>query len=141
MRFIWPFFSGLIFSVGLVISGMVNPEKVTDFLDLAGTWDPSLAFVMGGALVTTAIGFRFVLRRPAPLHADRHHLPTSTVITPQLLTGSALFGIGWGISGLCPGPAIAAFPMTLPVIAPFAIGLLAGLVLFQGYERRFARSS
>jgi len=135
MRFIWPFASGLLFSIGLIISGMVNPQKVTDFLDIVGDWDPSLAFVMGGALATTAIGFRLALRRKTPLYGKRHFLPTSTVITPQLIVGSAFFGIGWGLAGLCPGPAVAAFPMSLPVILPFAAGLTTGLLLFKGYER------
>lgn len=135
MRLIWSFASGTVFSLGLIVSGMVNPAKVANFLDIAGSWDPSLAFVMGGALLTTSLGFRYFLRHPAPLFDGKHHLPTNTKITPSLIAGSAFFGIGWGMGGLCPGPAVAALPMSLPAILPFALGLMAGLFLFQRYER------
>ena len=93
---------GLIFGIGLVISGMSNPAKVLNFLDLAGTWDPSLAFVMGGAVVTTFIGYSLVLKRPAPVLSDMFHLPKKTDVDGKLITGASLFGIGWGLGGLGP---------------------------------------
>src|SRR6266511_1988982 len=101
------FLAGVLFGGGLTISQMVNPQKVTDFLDFFGRWDPSLAFVMGGALAVTAVLFRFVLRRPRPLYAWEFHAPTSRTIDARLVGGSTLFGIGWGLAGFCPGPAIA----------------------------------
>lgn len=101
------FFAGLLFGTGLTISQMVNPEKVMSFLDITGNWDPSLAFVMGGALIVTFIGYKFVLRRSAPFFEGRFRLPTRKDIDLPLVTGAALFGIGWGLAGLCPGPALA----------------------------------
>ena len=101
------FIAGLLFGGGLTVSQMVNPAKVIAFLDIAGDWDPSLAFVMGGALVVTFVGYRLVLRRKAPLFDEKFRLPTRSDIDGPLLLGAALFGIGWGLAGLCPGPALA----------------------------------
>lgn len=101
------FIAGLLFGGGLTVSQMVNPGKVIAFLDITGDWDPSLAFVMGGALVVTLVGYRFVLKRNGPLFGDRFRLPTRKDIDAPLLTGAALFGVGWGLAGLCPGPALA----------------------------------
>ena len=100
--------SGLLLGAGLAISGMVNPAKVLNFLDLAGSFDATLLFVLGGAVVTTFIGYRLALARPAPLFADRFRLPTRTDIDGRLVAGAAIFGLGWGLTGFCPGPAIAA---------------------------------
>lgn len=99
--------SGIIFGLGLSLSQMTNPNKVINFLDITGNWDPSLAFVMLGALVITLLSFRWVLKRPAPLLENGFHISKRTKIDKSLLGGAALFGIGWGMSGLCPGPAIA----------------------------------
>lgn len=99
--------AGVVFGLGLAVAEMTNPLKVLDFLDLAGNWDPSLAFVMGGAVLVTLVAFRFVLRRAVPLYGDRFHLPTLTQLDRKLLGGAALFGIGWGLAGYCPGPALA----------------------------------
>ena len=101
------FIAGLVFGGGLTVSQMVNPEKVISFLDVTGNWDPSLAFVMGGALLVTLIGYKLVLKRSGPLFDDKFRLPTRKDIDAPLLTGAALFGIGWGLAGLCPGPALA----------------------------------
>ncbi len=101
------FISGLLFGGGLTVSQMVNPNKVMSFLDIFGDWDPSLAFVMGGALIVTFIGYRLVLKRERPLFEDGFRLPTRTDIDPPLLIGAGLFGVGWGLAGLCPGPALA----------------------------------
>lgn len=100
------FAAGVLFSLGLGISGMTDPTKVVAFLDVAGSWDPSLAFVMGGAMVPNIILFRFILKRERPVLDSRFHLPQSSAIDLNLIVGSALFGIGWGISGFCPGPAL-----------------------------------
>lgn len=100
-------FSGLVFGYGLALSGMTNPDKVLDFLDVAGDWDPSLVFVLGGAVVVFAIAFRFILRRSRPLFGQRFELPSARDIDGPLVVGAILFGIGWGISGYCPGPAVA----------------------------------
>ena len=106
MRLISTYLIGLIFGVGIVISGMANPAKVLNFFDLAGSWDPSLIFVMGGALITSFIGYHIVLRRPSPLLSEHFLLPTRTRIDARLIGGSALFGVGWGIAGFCPGGAM-----------------------------------
>ncbi len=99
--------SGLVFGVGLALAQMTDPRKVLGFLDVAGAWDASLLFVLGGAVLLAGVAFRFVLKRRAPLLAERFQLPTATAIDRPLLLGSALFGIGWGLAGYCPGPAIA----------------------------------
>tara|TARA_R100000365_G_C2730842_1_gene61149 strand:- start:539 stop:979 length:441 start_codon:yes stop_codon:yes gene_type:complete len=118
---------GLIFGSGIALSGMANPAKVLNFFDLAGTWDPSLAFVMGGALLVTAIGYRFVLKREKPVLEGRFHLPTSRKLDLPLLGGSAVFGIGWGISGFCPGGAIPALGLGEASAWAFVGAMLAGI--------------
>lgn len=100
-------FSGILFGVGLALSQMTNPDKVLNFLDLAGNWDPSLVFVMVGALAVTSLFFRKILNRPRPLFDKEFYLSSKSVIDKPLLIGAAIFGIGWGISGYCPGPAVA----------------------------------
>jgi uncharacterized membrane protein YedE/YeeE len=118
---------GLIFGIGLVISGMANPAKVQNFLDLAGTWDPSLAFVMGGAVIVTFLGYRLAFRQGAPLLADRFRLPTKTEIDVRLLWGAALFGVGWGLGGYCPGPALTALSLLAEGTLAFVPAMLVGL--------------
>ena len=125
--------SGLIFGIGLTISGMVNPSKIINFLDLAGAFDATLIFVMGGAVIVTAIGYYVVLKQKRPLFAERFHLPTVKDIDLRLVGGSALFGVGWGLSGFCPGPAIASLAFghkeSLVMLVAMAVGaLLARLV-------------
>jgi uncharacterized membrane protein YedE/YeeE len=99
--------SGLLFGYGLALSGMTNPDKVLDFLDVAGDWDPSLLFVLGGAVAVALLAFRFILRQPEPLFERRFALPTAKEIDGPLVVGAIVFGVGWGISGYCPGPAFA----------------------------------
>ena len=119
---------GLIFGTGILISGMGNPAKILNFFDVTGHWDPSLAFVMGGALLVTGIGYRLVFIRGKPILAPSFAIPTNTSIDMPLLAGSALFGVGWGIAGFCPGGSIPmlASGYTQPVL--FVAGLLAGLI-------------
>ncbi|MCX7288344.1 MAG: YeeE/YedE family protein [Rhodobacterales bacterium] len=122
--------AGLIFGLGIAISGMGNPAKVLNFFDPLGTWDPSLAFVMGGALATTAVGYRVIFgRRQAPLFDTKFHLPTTTNIDAALIGGSALFGVGWGISGFCPGGAIPALGFAPWPTALFLICMGGGILL------------
>jgi hypothetical protein len=121
--------AGLVFGLGLLISGMANPAKVQNFLDLAGGFDPSLIFVMAGAVVVTLVGYRFVLRRPKPLLAERFHLPAVKDIDARLVSGAALFGVGWGLSGFCPGPAITSLPLLAKGTLVFLPTMLAGIGL------------
>ena len=127
MRLISVFFVGLIFGVGISISGIANPAKVLNFFDLAGTWDPSLAFVMGGALIVTFIGYRVVLKQPAPILGARFHLPSDQALGLPLVGGSALFGLGWGIAGFCPGGALPAIGTGKTEVLIFVAALLAGI--------------
>jgi uncharacterized membrane protein YedE/YeeE len=120
---------GLIFGAGIAISGMANPAKVLNFFDFAGTWDPSLALVMGGALVVTALGYFFVLKRPAPVFDKAFHLPTSKDIDLPLVAGSAIFGIGWGITGFCPGGSIPALGLGEPDAFVFVASMVGGIIL------------
>jgi uncharacterized membrane protein YedE/YeeE len=119
--------AGLVFGIGLIVSGMANPAKVLNFLDIAGSWDPSLAFVMAGAVATTALGYRLVLRRPRPLLASGFRLPTPRRIDARILVGSVLFGIGWGLSGLCPGPAVTSLAIGHAGVLAFVAAMLAGM--------------
>ncbi len=122
--------AGLIFGLGIAVSGMGDPAKVLNFFDPVGTWDPSLAFVMGGALVTAAIGYRVLFsRRQTPLFDRKFHLPTATTIDAKLIGGSALFGVGWGISGFCPGGAIPALGFAPWPTALFLISMGGGILI------------
>jgi len=127
--------AGLVFGLGLAIAEMTNPLKVLAFLDLAGDWDPSLAFVMGGAVTVTALAFRFILRRPVPFYGERFHLPTLTQVDRKLLVGAALFGIGWGLAGLCPGPALVALGSGWGEAAIFVAAMLGGMALHALLDR------
>jgi uncharacterized membrane protein YedE/YeeE len=129
------FLSGLLFAIGLVLGGMTQPSKVVGFLDLTGDWDPSLALVMGGALGTHALGRRLVLRRPRPLLDSRFHLPTRSEIDASLLGGAAIFGIGWGLGGFCPGPAMVALGAGARASLVFVPAMIAGMLL---HDRWFA---
>jgi len=129
MRLALAYGIGLIFGLGISISGMANPAKVINFFDIAGHWDPSLAFVMGGALLVTAIGYRFVLKRPAPRLDAQFHLPTRRDIDAPLIGGSAVFGIGWGIAGFCPGGALPALGTGRIEVVIFTGAMVAGIVV------------
>jgi len=129
--------AGVVFGVGLALSQMANPAKVLAFLDLAGHWDPSLALVMGGALAVAAPAFAWA-RRPAahPLFAERFQIPERSAIDGRLLAGSSLFGVGWGLGGFCPGPALAALAAGEPRVWLFALAMLAGAFAYEAWSRR-----
>lgn len=118
MKLIFGYLAGLLFGLGLAIAGMTDPHRVQGFLDVFGNWDPTLIFVLGGAVVTTFIGYRLVFRRQGPLFAETFFVPTRRDIDIRLLVGAAVFGIGWGLSGYCPGPALASISgITWPLVA------------------------
>ena len=119
---------GLIFGTGIAVSGMINPAKVLNFFDIAGNWDPSLLLVMGSALTVTAIGFRFVLRREKPVLDQQFHLPTKRRLDVPLIGGSAVFGVGWGLAGFCPGGAIPALGLGDVSAWAFVAAMIAGIL-------------
>ncbi|WOD38991.1 YeeE/YedE family protein [Nodosilinea sp. E11] len=123
--------AGLLFGLGLGCSQMIDPQRVIGFLDLFGTWDPTLAFVMGGAVLVTLISFRFILRRSAPLLDRNFFVPTRNDIDRPLVLGAALFGIGWGLGGYCPGPAIAALGLGSANPLLFLAAMLAGSLAYK----------
>jgi uncharacterized protein len=129
MRRALEFAAGLLFGIGLLISGMTDPGKVKAFLDLAGAWDPSLAFVMGGGVLVAALAFALQRRRAAALLGDPFDMPTQTAIDRRLLAGSLIFGVGWGLAGFCPGPAVVAAGAGYPQAIVFVIAMLAGMAL------------
>lgn len=129
MRLVLLYLTGLVFGTGISISGMANPAKVLNFFDIAGIWDPSLILVMGGALITTFIGYRLVFRRPAPVLGPAFQVPTSRNIDLRLVAGSAVFGIGWGIAGFCPGGALPALGTGRWEVFAFTAALIAGIFL------------
>lgn len=136
MRVLSAYLIGLLFGIGIVLSGMGDPAKVLNFFDLAGSWDPSLIFVMGGALVTTFLGYRFVLKRPAPLFGVGFKIPGKTEIDARLLGGSALFGVGWGIAGFCPGGALPMLGTGDHRVALFVGACLVGIFAARQLSRR-----
>lgn len=138
MRLIATYLIGLVFGLGISLSGMANPAKVLNFFDVAGTWDPSLIFVMGGALAVTFIGYRLVLRRSTPLLGTAFQIPTKRTIDLPLIAGSAVFGVGWGISGFCPGGALPALGTGKIEVFIFVGGLVAGTVLARLLRKRTA---
>ncbi len=123
--------TGLVFGLGLGLAGMMNPTKVQGFLDLNGHWDPSLAFVMGGAVVVTFVVFPLIIRRSRPLLAKEFSLPSSTDLDRPLILGAVLFGIGWAISGLCPGPALANLSSLNPGVFGFVFSMFVGFWLHR----------
>lgn len=131
-----PFLAGVLFSVGLAISGMTRPAKIVGFLDFAGRWDPSLAFVMLGAVGIYAVTFRAVkMKGRTPLLAARFSVPTQSRVDAALIAGAALFGVGWGLSGFCPGPALVSFGAGARSALWFVPATLAGMVLYQQWQR------
>ena len=130
------FLSGLVFGVGLIVSQMSNPAKVIGFLDIAGNWDPSLALVMGGALAVFGAVYWRIAGRNAPLMAERFATPTESRIDRPLLAGSLIFGVGWGLSGFCPGPAVVSSAFGSPLVWVFVAAMVAGMLLYRFLARR-----
>ncbi len=128
MKLISAAVAGIVFGFGLIISQMVNPAKVIAFLDVFGDWDPSLALVMGGALVVTGIGYRLVWQAKAPAFESRFQVPDNRQIDARLMFGAVLFGAGWGLVGLCPGPALTALSFGGAEVLGFVVAMLAGLL-------------
>jgi uncharacterized membrane protein YedE/YeeE len=135
MQIIAPLFCGLIFGAGLLVSGMVQPAKVLGFLDIFGAWDPSLAVVMAAALAVSLPGFRLANRRSRPVLAEQCFWPTKTRVDPPLVAGAALFGVGWGLVGLCPGPAVENLATLSPGIILFVGAMAAGMLLNDVWQR------
>lgn len=127
MRTVIAYLIGLIFGLGISMSGMANPAKVINFFDIAGSWDPSLAFVMGGAVIVAFIGYRYVLAKPAPIFGPSFLVPSGGVIDKRLAIGSAIFGIGWGIAGFCPGGALPAIGTGRMEVLLFVAALIVGI--------------
>jgi hypothetical protein len=141
MQLLMALFSGLIFGIGLIISGMTDPSKVIGFLDFAGKWDPSLIFVIGGAILVSIFAFRFTATHPRAILGDPIRLPTAQHIDRRLVLGGLTFGIGWGLAGYCPGPALASLLTggSKPLI--FTIAMLGGMAIFEIQNRIFNSST
>lgn len=138
MSIVSAFIVGLVFGIGLIVAGMTNPAKVQGFLDLAGNWDPSLAFVMGGAILVGLVAFRFAGKRERSLLGEAMRLPTATAIDRRLVLGGLGFGAGWGLAGFCPGPALASLATGGGKALLFTGAMLAGMLVFEFLERRSA---
>ncbi len=137
MHTLGAFVAGLIFGLGLMVSGMTDPSKVIGFLDLAGRWDPSLAFVMVGAIVVSAIGYAVARKRTVSFLGGAMHLPAERQIDRRLVLGSLAFGTGWGLAGFCPGPAIVSLGAGQDKAVVFVIAMLAGMALYEIAEKYF----
>ena len=136
MANVFAFLAGLVFGLGLIVSGMANPAKVVGFLDVAGSWDPSLAFVMAGAVSVGVIAFAAARRRTVSVLGSEMKLPTTDRIDRRLLAGSAVFGVGWGMAGFCPGPGLVALGMGEGKAVVFVVAMLLGMGVFELFERR-----
>lgn len=136
MRGVVAFLAGAIFAVGLALGGMAQPSKIVGFLDFFGNWDPSLLFVMAGAVGVHACAYWLVARRRRfPLLETKLHLPSTTAITPKLVVGAALFGVGWGLGGYCPGPGIAAAPSLAPEALVFLVAMCGSILVHDVWQR------
>lgn len=135
MRFLSALASGLLFGVGLALSGMMDPARVLGFLDIAGRWDPTLLFVLGSAVAVSALGYAVSRRLAKPVFARRFEIPTAQTLDAKLLVGAGIFGVGWGLGGFCPGPALASLSLGLPKSYVFVLAMLAGMILHGAYAR------
>ncbi len=136
MKFLISAVSGALFAVGLALGGMLQPSRVVGFLDFFGAWDPTLAFVMLGAVSVNALAFRLTRRRSAPLLDAEFHLPLQTGVSPRLVAGSVVFGVGWALSGYCPGPAVASLASGAPTAAGFVVAMTAATIVTTLLLRR-----
>jgi uncharacterized membrane protein YedE/YeeE len=137
MNAVWTFLAGLLFGLGLIVSGMTDPSKIIGFLDITGAWDPSLAFVMGGAVLVGLVAFRFARRRTASFLGGAMHIPSARHIDRQLILGSLAFGVGWGLAGYCPGPAVVALGSGQDQAVVFVAAMIAGMALYEAADRHF----
>lgn len=126
---------GFLFAIGLGVSGMTQPAKVMGFLDLFGNWDPSLIFVMAGAIAVHSVAYRFIRKRSSPLLSLHWHLPTKRELTPALIIGSVLFGIGWGLAGYCPGPALTSLASLKSEPFLFVLSMIGGMLVFKWLDK------
>jgi uncharacterized membrane protein YedE/YeeE len=140
MKLVAGYLIGLTFGLGIAISGMINPAKVLNFFDVAGSWDPSLSFVMGGAVLVAFVGYRLVFVRPRPLLDDHFHLPKASAIDARLVGGAAIFGVGWGIAGFCPGGALPALGTGRAEVLLFVAAMLAAILATRAVLDRAARA-
>jgi uncharacterized membrane protein YedE/YeeE len=136
MPLIFSLLAGVIFGAGLTLSDMVNPARVLNFLDFAGSWDPTLIFVMAGGLAVTILGYKLIFRRSSPVADDKFHLPTQRQIDLPLVGGAALFGVGWGLAGICPGPAFADLATLEPKVLLFVAAMLVGMIAAGAWRYR-----
>lgn len=134
-----PLASGALFGAGLTVSGMTDPARVRGFLDVFGRWDPTLVFVIGGAVIVMAIAWRIQSRMKSPLFGEQFSLPDRRDLDGRLIAGSALFGIGWGLAGLCPGPAVASLALSPLSVLPFLVAMLAGMAVHSFLPERTLR--
>lgn len=136
MKLVGVFASGVLFALGLGISGMTNPAKIIAFLDITGKWDPSLALVMVGAIGAYSLLYRVVRRNEAPLFAEAFSVPDRRDIDARLVAGATLFGVGWGLGGFCPGPSIVALLSGAPIVFVFVVSMLLGMAVFEAIDSR-----
>ena len=136
MPLIFSLLAGVIFGAGLTLSDMVNPARVLNFMDFAGSWDPTLIFVMAGGLAVTILGYKLIFRRSSPVADDKFHLPTQRQIDLPLVGGAALFGVGWGLAGICPGPAFADLATLEPKVLLFVAAMLVGMIAACAWRYR-----
>jgi uncharacterized protein len=136
MSLFFSLLAGVIFGAGLTISDMVNPARVSNFLDFAGSWDPTLMFVMAGGLAVTTLGYKLIFRRNSPVVDEKFHLPIQRQIDLPLVGGAALFGVGWGLAGICPGPALADLVTLEPKVLLFVAAMLAGMIAASALRGR-----
>ena len=141
MTVVFAAIAGLVFGLGLLISGMASPQKVLGFLDLAGPWDPSLAFVMGGAIAVGLLGFALVRKRSTSVLGEPMQMPTRKDIDAPLVVGASLFGIGWGLAGYCPGPALVGVTAGIPSALIFTVAMLAGMIAFGWWQASKSKSA
>jgi hypothetical protein len=136
MSLVFSLLAGITFGAGLTLSDMVNPARVSNFLDFAGTWDPTLMFVMAGGLAVTTLGYRSIFRRGSPVAGGKFHLPTQRQIDLPLVGGSALFGVGWGLAGICPGPALTDLVTLEPKVFVFVAAMLVGMIAASAWRHK-----
>lgn len=137
MKLFISFLLGTLFSVGLSISGMVNPDKVIGYLDFFGTWDPALMFVMGGGVGVNFILFKLILKRENPILEEIFSVPSNNLINKKLVIGAALFGVGWGLGGMCPGPGLSNLFLLSPKVIAFLVSMLIGMLVYRFTDRHF----